>query len=103
MGTAGERPDRDDAAAERLRGRQEVGDDAPVLAAEHPARAAQTGLHFIEDQQRPSTVADLTYAAEVAVRRDDHPGLALDRLEDNGGGFPPPPRPPCPQPPAPDV
>src|SRR5581483_5067733 len=48
-----QRPDRDVAARERLRDRDQVRLEPPVLAGEHAAGAAETGLHLVEAEERP--------------------------------------------------
>jgi len=52
-----------------------------VLVREHLARAAHPGLHLVEQQQRAVPLAQLAHRLEVAAGAGDHPGLALQRLE----------------------
>ena len=47
--------------------------------------AADPGLHLVEPQQGPGLAGDVAGSGEEAVRRDDHTGLPLDRLEDDRG------------------
>ena len=75
------RRDRDDPAAERLAQHVDVGDDALELAGERRAGAAQAGLDLVGDEQHVGRGAQLADPREVAGRRHDHAGLALDRLE----------------------
>ena len=75
-------------AAERLGERHDVGDDAGRgdAAGEPGADPADAALHLVEVEQRAVLVAGLAGGLEEAGRRDDDPGLAHDRLEDDGGG-----------------
>ncbi len=57
-----------------------------VLVGELAPGAAQTGLNFIGNQQDIVLFADFGDLFEIARRRNDHPGLALNRLNRNGGG-----------------
>ena len=54
------------AARERLRHRDEVGLEAPVLEREHAAGAAEAGLHLVDAEERPVAAAELLRALEVA-------------------------------------
>lgn len=51
-----------------------------MLAGEHPAGTPHPGLHFVEDQQRAKLIAQLTHGGQIALRREDHPAFALNRL-----------------------
>ena len=73
--------DRHDAAAEGLAEQVHVGDHVLVLAGERVAGAAQAGLDLVGDHQDAVRGAELPEPGQVARRRHDHPGLALDRLE----------------------
>ena len=53
----------------------------PVAGPAHP------GLHLVDPEQRAVRVADLAGPGQVAGRRHDDAVLALDRLEDHGGGL----------------
>ncbi len=57
-----------------------------VVQCEHRAGAGQPGLDLVGDQQRTRLVAEPAGLGEVAVRRHHDPGLALDRLHQDGGG-----------------
>src|SRR5436190_6624004 len=75
-----------DAAAERLRNGDEVGDDAVALEAEHRPEPAEPGLRLVEHEEYASLVAQLPQTAEVAVGRNDDPagrehGLGDHRAE----------------------
>ena len=48
--------------------------------------AADAGLHLVDPQQRAVLGGDPPGGGEVALGRDDHAGLALDRLEHDGRG-----------------
>ena len=78
-----------DAAGQALGQRDDVGATTPGRRAvgEPGAGAADAGLHLVEPQQRAVLVGDLAGGREVAVGRDDDAGLALDRLEHDGGGL----------------
>jgi hypothetical protein len=52
-----------------------------VLEREPVAGPADAGLHLVEPEQGAMLVGDPTGRTEVAGRRHDHAGLALDRLE----------------------
>ena len=72
-------------AARKGLGRDEdVGFDAPVFAGEHLARAAQPGLHFVGNEERPVPVAELDGLRQVIVGRDEDP-FPLNRLDDEAG------------------
>ncbi len=73
------------ARAEALRERDEVGRHADALCERECARPADAGLHLVEDQLDAVLIAQTPQLDEVRVRRNRHPGHALDRLEDNGG------------------
>ncbi len=63
-----------------------VGHDADRLVGVEPARAADTGLHLVEDQQRAVLRRDLTCGNEIPVRRNDHAALPHDGFEKHCGG-----------------
>src|SRR5206468_9340077 len=52
-----------------------------VLAREHLARAAEAGLHLIDDQQDVVRAADALRGGQVAFRWHHDAGLTLDRLD----------------------
>src|SRR5205807_1009056 len=76
-----------DAAREGLREREQVGLDAPPLHSEQAPGTAHTGLHFVEDEEGPGSVACLAGGRQVFRRRDVHAALTLDRLEDDRRGL----------------
>ena len=47
------------------------------------AEAAETADHLVEDQEDAVPVADLPQPLEIALRRQDHPGGAGERLHDH--------------------
>jgi hypothetical protein len=57
---------------------------ALVLVREELAGAAEAGLDLVDHEQHPVLVGELAQPAEVAVRRHHDPGLALDRLDQDG-------------------
>ena len=57
----------DVAAGEGLGDDQDVGLDAPVLAGEHLARAAQARLHFVGNEEGPVFAAELDRLGQVIV------------------------------------
>ena len=63
--------------------------DAAVLIGVEPPRAADAGLHFVENQQEVMPVADLAQAAQERRGNDPHPALALDRLDQDRPGLRP--------------
>ena len=73
-----------DAAAERLRNGDEVGDDAVVLEAEHRPEPAEPCLSLVEHEEHASLVAQLPQTAEVAVGRNDDPARREHGLRDHG-------------------
>ena len=75
------------AAAEALGQGHRVGHDAGLLEGEPRAGAADAGLHLVEDEQRPDLAGDLAGRAQVGRATGPHARLALDRLEDQGGGL----------------
>ena len=77
------RADRHHAAAERFRQTQDVRLNVLMLAGEHLAGAAHTGLHFVEDQQGAKLVAQFAHRRQIPRRRQDHPPFALNRLKDH--------------------
>ena len=84
-----QRADRHVAAGERLRDRDQVGLETPVLGREHAARAAEAGLHLVEAEERAVAPAERLRPREVAVRGQDH-ALAEDRLDDEDRDVLPP-------------
>src|SRR6266566_5670568 len=76
-----------DAAREGLREREQVGLHAPPLRSEQAACTAHPGLHFVEDEEGPGSVACLAGGRQVFRRRDVDAALTLDRLEDDRRGL----------------
>ena len=57
-----------------------------VLAREHPAGAAESGEHFVGDEQRPVSIAEPSRARQKLARPDDHAaGRLQHRLDEDGG------------------
>ena len=75
---------RDIAPRKRLGRDEDIGFDTPVFAGEHLARAAQPGLHFVGNEQRPVLVAELDGFRQVIVGRNEDP-FSLNRLDDEAG------------------
>src|SRR5712691_3578183 len=68
-------------ATERLRQRDDVRLEVPMLKAKHFPGAAKSGLHFIRDEQRPVFAAKLLRAnEEIGLRR--FTAFALNSLND---------------------
>jgi hypothetical protein len=74
------------AAAERLGGGQRVGDDAGLLVGPQRAGAREADLDLVEDERGAVRVARLAAARSASVGDRVHARLALDRLEQDGGG-----------------
>ncbi len=75
-----------DAATERLAEQVDVGHDAVAVARERLAHAGEPGLDLVGDEQHVVARADLAHRAQVALGRQHDAGLALDRLDQHGGG-----------------
>ncbi len=86
VGPADHRRHREDPAAERLADGVHVRADALVVERQRRAGAGQARLDLVGDEQRVGVVAELADLGEVALRRDDHPGLTLDGLQQDGRG-----------------
>src|SRR4029077_10304041 len=76
------RADGGDAAAERLGEDANVGHD---LGRVQLPRAADAGLHFVEDEKRAMPAAQRLRLLQVSVGRYADAALALDRLDDECG------------------
>ncbi len=70
-----------EAAGQRLADQRQVGLHALVLLGQQPAGAAEAGLYLVEHHDHADAAAHASHGAQIAVRRDDHAGLALDRLD----------------------
>ena len=79
-----ERADRE-AAADALGDRDRVGGDALVLEGEPLPRAPGAGLDLVDDQQRAVPLGDFARRAEEPLGQREHPGLALDGLDEERG------------------
>ena len=75
-----------EAAGERLADDEHVGLDALVLVGEELAGAAEAGLDLVGDEQDAVLLADGGGVFEEAVGRHEDAGLALDGLDEEGGG-----------------
>ncbi len=76
---------RDAAVGQPLGAGQQVRDDAPALRGEGFADAAETGDHFVEDQQDAMLAGYLAQPLKVALGRQHHAGRAGHRLDDHRG------------------
>ena len=79
-----QRADRHVAARERLRHREEIGFEAPVVEREHAARPPEAGLHLVDAEERPVASAQLLRTLQVAPRGEVRP-VPLHRLDDEDG------------------
>ena len=79
--------DRQQSAAQCLAQDQRVRTDAFVLEGEPAPGAAQARLHFVDDEQHLIAAAPFAQLGEEARRRDDHPGFALDRFDQDRAGI----------------
>src|SRR4051794_3140179 len=72
------------ASAERLSDEDEVRLESPLLQREPPARASESGLNLVDDEERAVAPTELLRGLQIARgRKRDH--AALDRLDDEGG------------------
>ena len=78
-----------EAAAERLADQRDVGLDAFVLLGEQRAGAAEPGLDLVQYHQHVVVRAKPSHAPKIALGRDHHAGLALDRLRQHRHGVGP--------------
>ena len=69
------------ATRERLRNRQEIGLQPPVVEREHAARATEPGLHLVDAEERPVAAAQLLRTLEITVGGEVRP-VALNGLDD---------------------
>jgi hypothetical protein len=79
-----ERADWDVAAGKRLRNRDEVRLEPPVLECEELPRSAEAGLDLVDAEKRPVSPTELLRALEIAARWE-RAALPLDRLDDEDG------------------
>src|SRR5699024_6476697 len=79
--------DGQDAAAKSLSEQVEVRNDTLTVARESLTDPAETRLDLIGDEQHVLLIADLTDPRQVALRRDDDPGFALDRFHEDSYGL----------------
>ena len=75
-----------DPAAEGLAQAHRVGAHSLVVTGEAPARPAETGLDLVGDHQDVVPRAQFPDRRQVALAGYVHPGLSLDRLEEDGHG-----------------
>ena len=64
----------------------EIWRQAELIAGEETAGAAEAGLYFVDDEQRPALAAQAPGAGEKIGLCRAHAALTLDRFEDHGGG-----------------
>ncbi|EGJ74420.1 putative 4-aminobutyrate transaminase [Streptomyces sp. Tu6071] len=74
-----------EAAGDALGGRDQVGDDALVLAREPLARTAEAGLDLVGDEDDAVLCRELAQRRQEALRRLDEAALAEHGLDDDGG------------------
>ncbi len=77
--------DGEDAPTERLSEHVEISANAFVIEREEIARARETRLHFVSDEERILAIAKLTNFPEIARGRNIDPRFTLDRLDEHGG------------------
>src|SRR5881296_3833691 len=74
-------------AGDRFGETEDVRDDVVLLEGEHRPRAAETGLHLVEDEERAALAADAAGLRDELARRRSHAALALHELDNEGGGL----------------
>ena len=74
-----------EAAGQRFGDGDHVGLHAGMLDAEHPAGAAEAGLHLVDDQQDAMAVAERAQAFEQFGGGGDEAAFALHRFQHDGG------------------
>ena len=77
---------RQHSAAKRFAEDHAVGFDVLVLARQELARAPHSRLDLVADQQHAALAADPRALREITPRRHDDASLALDGLDQEGGG-----------------
>ena len=75
-------------ARQRFGQHQDIWHHRLPLTGEQLACAAQARLDLIDNQQAVVGVAKCANLLQVALRRHDHPALALDRFENKGADIP---------------
>ena len=73
------------AGSQSLRGEEDVGLDALVLAGPHLSGAPDAALHLVRHQQDAVPVAERAQVAQPSRRRDDVAAFSLNRLDEDGG------------------
>ncbi len=77
--------DGDEASAESFRQNDHVGVHAFAVCGDEGSGAADSGLHLVEYEERAVFFAERLDGCQVVGRRRNDAGLALERLEDDGG------------------
>src|SRR5512136_2332020 len=75
-----------EAAPDPLCERHDVGFYLLVLDGKPPPGPPHAGLDLVVDEECPRFVTDSPDAGHEALRRDDHPRLSLDGLDEDPGG-----------------
>ena len=71
-------------AGESLGEAEKIRDHIFLFARKHRSRAAESGQHFVKNQERANLIALRTQASQKSLRPDTHPGGSLDeRFDDN--------------------
>src|SRR5207249_933617 len=60
----------------------EIRHDVPMLARKPPARTAEAGVDFVEDQHKPVPVTKPSQRGQEIGRRYDDAAASLNRLDD---------------------
>jgi len=89
LGGSQDGPDGHHPSTQGLGQDQQIGLDAPVLDGKHLARAAQACLDLVGHHQGALAGADLSDSLQVAVGGQVDAAFALDRFQDDAGGFGP--------------
>ena len=76
-----QRPHRHVAAGERLRDRDQIRLEPPVLEREQLAGAPEAGLHLVDAEERPVAAAELLRAGQVTIVRELR-SMPLNGLDD---------------------
>src|SRR5688572_4439696 len=83
----GEHGAKGQSAAEGLRERDDVGNDAALLKREEGSEAAEATLDLVEDEDRAAFVGEAPRRDEELIGERNDPSLAHDRLEEDRGSF----------------